>query len=78
MLAPEVSDFRLERPKTSVFSYKRDDNLPHKVVSPFTDIAHIVSKIYHEKARTETLKNDLLKRCKMKSSLVYTMTSLSN
>ena len=47
MLAPEVSDFRLERPRTSVTSYKRDDKLPLKLVSPFTDIAHIVSsKLY--------------------------------
>ena len=60
MLAPEVSDFRLERPKTSVFSYKQDDKLPHKHVSPFTDIAHIVSTFYHEKARTETLKEDYI------------------
>ena len=65
MLAPEVSDFRLERPKTSVFSYKRDDKLAHKLASPFTDIAHIVSKFYHGKARTATLKgDDLLKRSK--------------
>ena len=43
MLAPEVSDFRLERPKTSVSSHKRDDKLPPKLVSPFTNIAYIVS-----------------------------------
>ena len=43
MLAPEVSDFRLGRPKTSVSSFKRDDKLPPKLVSPFTNLAHIVS-----------------------------------
>ena len=43
MLAPEVSDFRLGRPKTSVSSFKGDDKLPPKLVSPFTNLAHIVS-----------------------------------